>query len=248
MNKNTNIDERQENLNESAPTLAAIPKVNPYAVPMNYFDHLEEVISKNVLATSLEAIPKENPFEVPANYFEALPLMIEKRIAATELTNIPKENPFEVPALYFDNLAVMIERKIAATELTGIPKENPYEVPAGYFERLDSEIIDNVLASQKKKGFEWIGLLIKPKYAVFFATLALAVFFVFKVSTVNRMDKYSFTEQEIANSGEINDIDEGTIIETLYSDNKTNALPKQKDIENYLLDNDVDESQITGQL
>src|ERR1035441_7878935 len=187
MNKNINIDEENDNhdnLSEIAPTLAAIPKVNPYEVPMNYFDNLEEFISKNVLATSLEAIPKENPFEVPT----------------------------------------------------------------GYFERLDSEIIDNVLASQKKKGFEWKGIFSTPKYAVSFVTMVLAVFFVFKVSTVNRMDKYSFTEQEIANSGEINDIDEGTIIETLYSDNKTNALPKQKDIENYLLDNDVDESQITGQL
>src|ERR1017187_977111 len=219
MNKNINIDEENDNhdnLSEIAPTLAAIPKVNPYEVPMNYFDNLEEFISKNVLATRLEAFPKENPFEVPAFYFEALPLMIEKRIAGLQLE--------------------------------GIPKENPFEVPMGYFERLDSAIIDHVLASQKKKGFEWKGIFSTPKYAVSFVTMVLAVFFVFKVSTVNRMDKYSFTEQEIANSGEINDIDEGTIIETLYSDNKTNALPKQKDIENYLLDNDVDESQITGQL
>ena len=122
MNTNKDIDEE---LKAIAPTLAGIPKVNPYTVPMNYFERLDDVISRNVMATSLEAIPKENPFEVPANYFETLPKMIEKRIAGMQLE--------------------------------GIPKENPFEVPAGYFERLDSQIIDKVIASRNKKGFDWIG-------------------------------------------------------------------------------------------
>ena len=213
---NTNKDIDQE-LQEMAPTLAAISKVNPYQVPMNYFEHLEDSISKNVLATSLEVITKENPFEVPANYF--------------------------------DDLTLMIERRIAATELTVIPKENPFEVPAGYFERLNADITDNVIASKKQKSFAWKALFSRPKLAVSFATLALAVVFVFKFSTFNKIDKYSFSEQEISNSHFINDIDEGTIIETLYSETKPNAaIQKQSEIENYLLDNNIDESQISGQL
>ena len=210
-----NINKDQE-LQEMAPLLAAIPKANPYKVPMNYFDNLESVIAKNVLATSLETIPKENPFEVPADYF--------------------------------NSLSVMIEQRVAATELSAIPKENPFEVPPGYFERLNSEITDKVIASTKQKGFEWIGLFRRPKLAVSFATLTLAVFIVFKVSFKSKYDRYSFSDQEISNSHFMNDIDEGTIIETLYSDTKTNTIPNQGEVENYLLDNNVDESQITGQL
>ncbi len=213
MNTNTNIEQE---LKEIAPILAAIPKENPYQIPMNYFDGLEGSITSAVYGMQLGTIAKENPFEVPMNYFEALPELIEKRIAGMQLE--------------------------------GIPKENPFEVPANYFERLDSEIIDHVIASKTQKGFHWITQLVRPKLVVSFATIAFAVFVVFKVSTLNKVDKYSFSEQEIANSNVLNDIDEGTIIETLYSETATNAIPKQGEMEKYLLDNNVDESQLTGTL
>ncbi len=212
MNNNNNIEE----LKALAPTLASIPKENPYKVPMNYFENLDATITKNAVAASLDTIAQENPFFVPANYFDELPGMIEKRIHGLQLEDIAKENPFEVPT--------------------------------GYFEHLNSAITDNVIASKKQKGFEWIGIFNRPKLAVSFATLTLAVFVVFKFVSFNKMNNFSFTEQEIASSQVMNEIDEGTIIETLYSDNKTSANPKQGDIENYLMDNNVDESQITGAL
>ena len=157
-------------------------------------------------------------------------------------------NLYSLPMNYFEALPELIEKRIAGMQLEGIPKENPFEVPANYFERLDSEIIDHVIASKTQKGFHWITQLVRPKLVVSFATIAFAVFVVFKVSTLNKVDKYSFSEQEIANSNVLNDIDEGTIIETLYSETATNAIPKQGEMEKYLLDNNVDESQLTGTL
>jgi hypothetical protein len=209
---------KDKELKEIAPILASIPKEVPFTVPASYFDNLSDIISKNVIATELAAIPKENPFAVPANYFEELP--------------------------------EMIAMNIAATRLEGIPKENPFDVPANYFERLNSEIQDKVIASKKKEGFDWIGLLLKPKFSLSLITIAVALVIIFKFSANHGInnDKFAFSMKEIVNSGELNDIDESTIIETLSANNKTNSAPKQGEIEKYLLDNNVDESQITGQL
>ena len=215
METDTNKDKE---LKEIAPNLAAIPKESPFTVPANYFDNLSDIISKNVIATELSAIPKENPYAVPANYFDELP--------------------------------GMIEMNIAATRLEGIPKENPFDVPANYFERLNSEIQDKVIASKRKEGFDWIGLLLKPKFSLSLITVAVAFVIIFKFTTNHNInnDKFAFSMKEIVNSGELNNIDESTIIETLSANNKTIVTPKQGEIEKYLLDNNVDESQITGQL
>jgi hypothetical protein len=209
---------KDKELKEIAPILASITKEVPFMVPANYFDNLSEIISNNVIATELAAIPKENPFAVPANYFE--------------------------------ELLEMIEMNIAATRLEGIPKENHFAVPANYFERLNSGIQDKVITSKKKEGFDWIGLLLKPKFSLSLITVAVALLIIFKVATNHSInnDKFAFSMKEVVNSGELNNIDESTIIETLYTNNKTNSSPQQGEIEKYLLDNNVDESQITGQL
>ena len=202
------------------------------------------------IAPILASIPKEIPFNVPANYFDNLSDSISKNVVATELAAIPKENPYAVPANYFDELSGMIEMNIAATQLENIAKENPFAVPSGYFERLNSEIQDKVIASKTKEGFDWIGLLLKPKFSLSLVTAALALLIIFKVSNKHGVnnDNFAFSMKEVVSSGMLNDIDEGTIIETLYSDNKKNTIPKNGEIEKYLLDNNVDESQITGQL
>jgi len=209
---------KDKEIKEIAPVLASIPKEVPFTVPANYFDDLSDIISKNVIATELAAIPKENPFTVPANYFEVLP--------------------------------EMIAMNIAATRLEGIPNENPFTVPANYFERLNSEIQDKVIASKKKEGFDLIGLLWKPKFSLSLITVAVALVIIFKFTANHNVnnDKFAFSMKEVVNSGELNDIDESTIIETLSANNKTISSPKQGEIEKYLLDNNVDESQITGQL
>ncbi|MEI6815882.1 MAG: hypothetical protein WCL14_04665 [Bacteroidota bacterium] len=198
------------------------------------------------IAPILAAIPKENSFQVPNDYFENLDYNLSQSVLATKLSNIPKELPFDVPMNYFDVLPGLIEQSIAATRLENIPKEIPFTVPANYFEKLNSEIQDKVIASKKQKGFDWAGLIFRPKYSLTLVAAAVAFVIIFK--PFQTKDKFMFTAQDVTGSVVLNDIDEGTIIETLYSDNKSNAIPKQGEIENYLLDNSVDESQAAGQL
>src|ERR1017187_4565811 len=125
------------------------------------------------IAPILACIPKEVPFTVPANYFDNLSDIISKNVIATELSAIPKENPYAVLANYFEELPEMISMNIASTRLEGIPKENPFTIPANYFERINSEIQDKVIASKRKEGFDWIGLLFKPKFSLSLIMVAL---------------------------------------------------------------------------
>lgn len=106
---NENI-ENNDWINE-APTLAAMGKRNPFAVPDGYFESVEEQVFSAVFFDGLKENTNENSFEVPQNYFEELTERIETRIRLSEM---PKAQPFAVPDNYFDTLQSRINNKIAA--------------------------------------------------------------------------------------------------------------------------------------
>ena len=117
---NENI-ENNDWINE-APTLAAMGKRNPFAVPNGYFESVEEQVFSAIFFDGLKKKTNDNSFEVPQNYFEELTERIETRIRFAEM---PKAQPFAVPENYFDTLQSRINNKIAAE----IPQKTAKIIP-----------------------------------------------------------------------------------------------------------------------
>jgi len=110
MNENVeNNDWKKE-----SPGLAAIVKRNPFAVPDNYFESVEETVLSAVFLDGLKQKTNDNGFEVPQNYFEDLTERIETNIRLSELP--VTENAFAVPENYFDTLQSRITDRIVGEE------------------------------------------------------------------------------------------------------------------------------------
>ncbi len=85
MNNKNNII--SEELREIAPHLADFQRVNPFSVPVHYFETLPGEVMQTILATELQlldSLKKENAFNVPYNYFESLPGKILNRVREEE--------------------------------------------------------------------------------------------------------------------------------------------------------------------
>jgi hypothetical protein len=95
---------------DDAPHLARLPKVNPFAVPEQYFEGLSDKICAAVFVDELKATAGLPESEVPEGYFEQLPDEINARITLDAL-QLPKQPGFTVPDGYFDRMqASMLEQ------------------------------------------------------------------------------------------------------------------------------------------
>lgn len=103
---------------DEAPNLSRLPKVNPFAVPEQYFDSLSERISASVFVDDLKTNAGVYGPSVPEGYFESLQADITAKIALEQL-NLPKEDGFAVPAGYFEKLnhkiLEQVEQPLATT-------------------------------------------------------------------------------------------------------------------------------------
>ena len=100
----------QQELMETAPTLASISRQMPYALPEGYFDELP-------LSLLGAVVPRQATFSVPEGYFESLPALLLQKAKASSVTEEPQmEESFPV--------------------LESIGRKMPYHVPAGYFQEL----------------------------------------------------------------------------------------------------------------
>jgi hypothetical protein len=99
----------QQELMETAPTLASISRQMPYALPEGYFDELPLMLLGAV-------VPKQANLSVPEGYFESLPaILLQKAKASQGTEEVELEESFPL--------------------LESIGKKMPYHVPAGYFEQ-----------------------------------------------------------------------------------------------------------------
>jgi hypothetical protein len=97
------------------PLLSSIGKVNPFAVPQDYFEVREELLQY----PSLRDV-KAVKFSVPANYFEELTARVLNKVELTEeiemyktLSSIEKQNAFVTPEKYFVQFSVRTEEREA---------------------------------------------------------------------------------------------------------------------------------------
>lgn len=95
---------------DEAPHLSRLPKINPFAVPDQYFEGLSDRISAAVFVDELKSKAGIFGAEAPIGYFENLPAEINSRIALESL-NLTKQNGYAVPEGYFEKLQASIVNK-----------------------------------------------------------------------------------------------------------------------------------------
>lgn len=96
---------------DEAPHLARLPKVNPFAVPDQYFEGLSDRISAAVFVDELKSKAGVFNAEAPEDYFENLPAEINTRIVLESL-NLTKQDGYAVPEGYFEKLQASIVNKV----------------------------------------------------------------------------------------------------------------------------------------
>ncbi len=218
-------------LKELSATIAAIEKVNVFAVPQGYFDHLEADILMGIEIEKGSANTVSAVDEVPSGYFDSLAGSILNKIKILEAEDAATEIRALSPMLY------------------SIQNENVFEVPQGYFEGLSNIVLNSVnpqakVVTMKNRTATFF------KYAVAAAFTGVMALGVFKF-TGNSSEKIELPEyvtaglqvqdvdQELA---KISDADIVKFLEANGTDVKTaivagstdeNELPSQED---YLLD------------
>lgn len=98
-----------------APRLAKLERTNPFTVPSNYFEGLEERINQSVFMSSLQK-SEHSGFNVPENYFYELEGPINSKITLAQFTE--ETSGFKVPDGYFDKLQQSIEAKTIGSTKT----------------------------------------------------------------------------------------------------------------------------------
>lgn len=107
MNKGNNI---YEELKSMGSQLADMPRTMPYALPGNYFDHLDGEIQSAIAATAapdaVHPLPGAGkmPYTLPSGYFEELPDAVLGAIAHQKLKSGNVPEVFAVPEGYFYQL------------------------------------------------------------------------------------------------------------------------------------------------
>lgn len=103
-----------ENMNEDweiqAPRLVATGKRNPYAVPADYFNEMQQQLLSGIKLERLYGTNSAEIFEVPDQYFEELEDHIINSIKTDQSV---KQDGFTVPEGYFNTLQSSIKLKIA---------------------------------------------------------------------------------------------------------------------------------------
>lgn len=103
------LNEMNENWQQEAPTLAAVEKTNPFSVPENYFEEMQEQIRSRITIYQFDS--EHEVFNIPVNYFDSL---TEKIISANAIEQLKTEESevFSVPDNYFEELEKNILSKV----------------------------------------------------------------------------------------------------------------------------------------
>jgi hypothetical protein len=185
---------------------------------------------------------------------------------APQLSKLSTKNPFchtersrSMSDNYFDDFTSRLQNRIIDIEdiksfapaLLNIPKHNPFDVPSDYFDELPSIVQEKILETKSRPlRFEWLTLLIKPRFV-----FPMVVTIFIAVLGINFMNKNA----EVKNTIEIEElsledhlyyIDETEIIDQLTADAVIENEDLQTDnnsIENYLLDNNIDETNLNNE-
>jgi len=188
----------------------------------------------------------------------------ELKNTAPYFSTIKKYNCFEVPLSYFENLTTRISN--SCLELDELPenailllnkaKANAFVVPDNYFDELPYAIKENIDA-EIKQIFSVKKLInfIKPQFTIpsFVAVMLIFIGFMVYKNEIKNKEYALKTKQLSRNVSNItpdylNNIDEIILIEELDIKKLIDDDAENRMIENYLIDNHTDCSQIINQL
>lgn len=96
---------------KEAPTLAAMGRENPFALPSDYFESLSNNLTSIALIESAR-FENEEEFSIPKGYFEQLEKQIKAKLAIENINELDPYSGFSIPNDYFSNLSQTIEQKI----------------------------------------------------------------------------------------------------------------------------------------
>jgi hypothetical protein len=170
------------------------------------------------------------------------------------LEDSDSSTPFRVPENYFQDFPAHMDKIIA--QLPDFEKQasvNPYSVPEGYFEKLPLQINEAVLAATRKSRTwkELITAILRPPSSVpSLLTISLIIssfFFFTKVHTVDLPEYSETNNDEYSTSVITQEVDESTLIQVL-SDENIETSSVDDSYEEYLLDNNIDISQLENKL
>jgi hypothetical protein len=144
------------------------------------------------------------------------------------------------------------ELEANAPTLLSIGKSNSFVLPPDYFDELPSRIQERIQKPSNSSSItEWLLLLINPRFA--FPMIAILFLAVAGINFMNKNAELNATTppNELSLEDHLYYIEESDIIEQLTenmsSDNSIQS-ENEKNIEDYLLDNDVDESNLNNEL
>ena len=136
-------------------------RVNPYTVPVGYFDDLQQ----RILQRSHHIDDAQASFTVPSGYFDQLHDDIVAKIAEQQLKEKVSEPGFSVPEGYFENLERrVLERSVRINDNVA----TTMDVPPGYFQQLQEDILAKVAEQTLKEHVGDAGFTVPNDY---FATL-----------------------------------------------------------------------------
>lgn len=178
---------------------------------------------------------------------------------APKLSKLSSNNPFNPSNDYFDSFTSKLQNRIddeeeikaLAPTLLSIDKYNPFDVPKDYFEELPTIIQGRVIESKEKSTIvDWLFWLLRPRLAV-----SVIVILFISITGIYYMNNYSIKNTEATEELSLEDnlyyIDEIDILEHLTADASATIESVSEDensIENYLLDNNIDESNLSNEL
>lgn len=167
------------------------------------------------------------------------------------------KNPFRTEADYFDNFADKLMSKVEehaelsfeAPVLSSIPKYNPFTLPKDYFEDLPSSVQQRTASGSHSSWLDWLKMAIRPNFAVPVACVIIIAF-----TGIHYLNNSQAPKNEIAREinidEQLQDIDETTLADALSASGttETEVNPENENIKQYLIDNNIDETNLTYEL
>ena len=209
----------------------------------------------------LNRLGRENHFVIPANYFEQFP----EKVHQLTLQSKAKNDAFNIPEHYFIDFE---KRMLGKTQMPLLHEPN---IPSNYFDDLPQLVQERIRLTEQKKNWTLLPNIPQWSYALA-ASLALLIGILIKkgdetkplasqkndndssqVCLIKRDNKIEVkvtgqTQTQIekhVNEQLIEHIDESVIIDDLaYEESIKTEDDDTNEINNYLIDNDVEESLI----
>jgi len=124
-------------------------RVNPFAIPTNFFAEQENQILHQIMLESLRDFNENDESnateaKVPEGYFDTLENNIFAKIAEQDLKDQVSEEGFIVPDQYFEQFGQTIEVRLAEENLKSFSPTLEYQIPEDYFAKAEEGIFAKI--------------------------------------------------------------------------------------------------------